>query len=76
MVIIRGPAHQLKKWRDEIRPIHYPHHLFFYLDEAVKNLPATLHRNLADDVNAWVCKGVVCSQSIDNLRDLLDQIKD
>lgn len=76
MVIIRGSAHQLKKWRDEIRQINYPHHLFFYLDETVKNLPVTLQRNLPDNVNAWVCKGVVCSQSIDNLRDLLDQIKD
>lgn len=76
MVIVRGEAAKLQEWQRELSQYHLPRHLLFFLDETAKDLPTTLHRNLTDVVNAWVCKGVVCSQSIDNLQDLLDQIKD
>lgn len=76
MVILRGEANQLQEWQAEIRQTYYPHHIFLYLDDTVEALPITLHRNFSPDVNAWVCKGVICSQSIDNLQDLLNQIKD
>lgn len=74
MVIVRGPAAQLKHWRTELNKNYYPHHLFFFLDESVKALPGTLQRKMSDDVNAWVCKGVECSQSIVDLPSLLNQI--
>lgn len=74
MVILRGDAEKLSAWRHEIMQHYYPHHLFFYLDETAGTLPQTLQRNLSKDVNAWVCQGVVCSQSIDNLASLLSQI--
>ncbi|MBA3696638.1 MAG: thioredoxin domain-containing protein, partial [Methylotenera sp.] len=74
MVILRGESKQLADWQHELSQYHYPHHLFFYLDDTVSSLPITLHRNLLANVNAWVCKGVVCSQGIDNLQDLLAQI--
>jgi uncharacterized protein YyaL (SSP411 family) len=74
MVVLRGETKKLQLWRQALSQNYYPHHLFFYLDETVKVLPTTLQRNLSDDVNAWVCKGVVCSQSIDNLPSLLNHI--
>jgi len=78
LVILRGDAQNLQHWRSEITQHYYPHHLFFYLAETVIVLPKTLqrnfHGNLTTDVNAWVCKGVVCSQSIDNLPSLLSHI--
>ena len=74
LVILRGEAAKLDGWRRELNQHYYPHHVFLYLDEAVKVLPPTLQRNLPKDVNAWMCKGVVCTQSIDDLPSLFSQI--
>ena len=74
LVILRGDAKNLEQWRSEITQHYYPHHLFFYLDETVTMMPKTLQRKLLKDVNAWVCKGVTCSQGIDNLPSLLSHI--
>jgi hypothetical protein len=74
LVIVRGEAKNLRRWRDELRQSYLPHHVFLYLDEHVTTLPPTLQRNVPEAVNAWVCKGVVCSQSIDDLQSLISQI--
>ena len=74
LVILRGKASKLEAWREVIQQQYYPHHLFFYLDESAKDLPQTLQRNFTKDVNAWVCKGVVCSPSIQDLQDLLKNL--
>ena len=75
MVIVRGEASKMAVWRDTMNQTYYPHHLFFYLDEKWdKNrhaLPPTLQRNSTKDVNAWVCKGVVCSPSVNDLREII-----
>ena len=71
VVILRGEASKLSTWREELNQTYYSHHLFFYLDENIKDLPPTLQRNCPNDVNAWVCKGVVCTQSMDDLQQLL-----
>ena len=78
LVIVRGQANNLSQWRREIGQHYYPHHIFFYLDEAITSLPNALQRplpeNLANDVNAWICKGVVCSQGMNHLPSLLSHI--
>ncbi len=79
LVIVRGETVQLAIWREALTQHYYPHHLFIYLDESIENLPQTLARqNLSKTnqktVNAWVCKGVVCSQSIESLQLLLESI--
>ena len=71
MVIVRGEANKMAAWREVMNQTYYPHHLFFYLDESIADLPPTLQRNLTDDVNAWVCKGVVCSSSVNDLRGIV-----
>jgi uncharacterized protein len=71
IVIVRGAPEQMAIWRARIQEYYYPHYLFFYLDENVKNLPQTLQRIFTKDVNAWVCKGVVCSPNINDLQQLL-----
>ncbi len=73
-VILRGESVKLQKWRHALSQYYYPHHLFFYLDETAKVLPVTLQRNYSDDVNAWVCRGVECSQSVGDLPSLINQI--
>ena len=78
MVILRGSQQNMQHWRSELRKTYYPHHLFFYLDEQISEqengLPLTLQRNYSVNVNAWVCKGVSCSQGIADLPSLLSQI--
>ena len=74
IVIVRGQSAQFKNWQTELSQHYYPHHLFFFLDESINALPSTLQRKLTNDVNAWICKGVTCSQSIVDLPSLLNQI--
>lgn len=74
IVIVRGQSEKLGNWRCELNQHYLPHHLFFYLDEAIQGLPNTLQRNLTNNVSAWICMGVVCSQSIEDLPSLLAQI--
>lgn len=74
MVIVRGQSEKMKDWRTSFSQHYYPHHLFFYLDASIKVLPDTLQRKYSDDVNAWICKGVMCSQGIADLPNVLDQI--
>ena len=80
MVIIVGEAKQMAIWRDAIQQHYYPHHLFFYLDENVKDLPSSLQRNVGlqkdsgANVNAWVCQGVVCSPCVNNLQQLMQRL--
>ncbi len=71
MVIICGKTSQITAWRLGIHQNYYPHHLFFYLDESAAGLPPILQRNCTNDVNAWVCKSVACSSSINDLQQLL-----
>ncbi len=71
MIIIRGAADSMASWREAINQKYFPHHLIFYLDETINDLPQVLQRKVDTEVNAWVCKGVVCSQGIGNLQHLL-----
>ena len=71
LVIIRGEASKMAAWRHEINKNYYPHHLFFFLDESVMQMPPTLQRKFTKNVNAWVCKGVVCTPIVDDLRELV-----
>ena len=80
MVIIVGQVEQMAIWRDAIQQQYYPHHLFFYLGESVKDLPPSLQRNVSSqkdssaNVNAWVCQGVVCSPCVNNLQQLIQRL--
>jgi uncharacterized protein len=68
LVIVRGETEKMMPWKDLSNQYYYPNHLFFFLDETLKDLPQTLQRNFTKDVNAWLCQGVVCLASIDNLQ--------
>jgi len=74
MVIIRGEALQLQHWRCALNQGFYPHHIILFLDETATILAPTLQRKLGAEVCAWVCKGVVCSQSISDIPTLLSQL--
>jgi uncharacterized protein len=74
LVIIRGEASKMAAWTDAINQNYYPHHLFLYLDGTILDLPPTLQRNFEKDVNAWVCQGVICSPSMNDLQAVLKKL--
>ncbi|HOY70496.1 MAG TPA: thioredoxin domain-containing protein [Methylotenera sp.] len=81
MVVVSGEYLPMQAWAAELNTLHYPHHLFFYLDtskmqaqEWQKNLPVIFRKKLTKTVNATICKGVECSQSVDDLAKLLGQL--
>ena len=79
LVIVRGIMQQMVSWQQTFNQVYYPHHLFIYLNEFQDDLPFTLNRPLAianvNNVNAWICKGVVCSDSFGGVQDVLDNLK-
>ena len=78
LVIVRGETQAMASWQQTFNQCYYPHHLFIYLNEWQHDLPATLNRPLAIDnvnnVNAWICKGVVCSDSFGTVQDVIQNI--
>ncbi|MGB4812396.1 MAG: thioredoxin domain-containing protein [Methylophilaceae bacterium] len=74
LVVMSGDYFKLQEWAAEINTRHYPHHLFFYLDDRQQNLPKILQRKSSKYVNATICKGVECSSSIDDLTVLLSHL--
>jgi len=74
IVILRGEASKLAGWKNMLNQHYLPHHLLFYIDENTIELPQLLQRPLTQDVNAWVCKNVVCSPCINNLQQLMENL--
>ena len=74
VLILRGAASQMAVWQNRLNQDYQPHLLCFALDEAVGQLPPTLSREFKNDVNAWVCRGVVCMPAIDRLDVLLEKL--
>lgn len=74
LVIIRGEAQKISVWQKALSMHFKPHVMCFYLDETASKLPLSLQRKISDDVNAWVCKGVVCSTDINDLQLLMHEI--
>ncbi|MGQ0442180.1 MAG: thioredoxin domain-containing protein [Methylophilaceae bacterium] len=74
VVILRGEAKRMLAWKQVINQHYLPHHLIICLDESAAELPQTLQRNYTEDVNAWVCKGVVCAPSVNDVQQLLKNL--
>jgi uncharacterized protein len=74
MVILRGNAADLTVWKCQISNIYQPHTVFLYLDETATDLPPSLQRKLSQDVNAWICQGVVCAAPVNSLEELLNNL--
>ena len=66
VVILRGPAAQLKDWQGKLSARYWPWMLVLALPREDPALPAVLAKPLSDAVNAWVCSGVKCHEPIDD----------
>jgi len=72
LVVLRGPAAQLREWQDVLGRHYLPHTLILAPAASAVGLPPTLAKPVVSDaVNAWVCQGVTCLAPVDKLDQLL-----
>ncbi|MCK9389486.1 MAG: thioredoxin domain-containing protein [Sulfuritalea sp.] len=69
IIILRGPAESMRKWRRALGAD--PRQLVLVLPNGIAGLPATLAKPESGQVNAWVCRGVTCHAPTANLVDLI-----
>ena len=69
IIILRGPAQPMTKWRRALGAD--PRRLVLCLPNGTRGLPATLEKPESDRVNAWVCRGVTCLEPTENLSSLI-----
>ena len=76
IVILRGQASAITKWRNAIQK-NSPYILIFSLPIESVDLPPYLNKPCPIDtpVNAWVCQGVICGPEICDLQELLQTCK-
>ncbi|MCF8197858.1 MAG: thioredoxin domain-containing protein [Sulfuritalea sp.] len=69
IIILRGPADKLVDWQQKLGA--NPSRMILALPNGLAGLPATLNKPESGQVNAWVCRGVICLAPTENLVDLL-----
>ena len=69
ILILRGPADSMKKWRRALGAD--PRRLVLALPNGTAGLPEALAKPESDHVNAWVCRGVTCLAPTANLDDVV-----
>jgi uncharacterized protein YyaL (SSP411 family) len=60
VVVLRGPAAELARWRGALAARYRPDALVFSPPPEAEALPAALAKPVTATVNAWVCRGVAC----------------
>jgi uncharacterized protein YyaL (SSP411 family) len=60
IVILRGPAPELRAWQRRLAVSYRPHTLTLAIADEVPGLPQSLAKPVSGAVNAWVCEGVNC----------------
>ena len=69
IIILRGPATQMREWQHALGAL--PQRLVLALPNGIQGLPVTLAKPESGHVNAWVCRGVTCSAPTENLEELV-----
>ena len=76
VVVLRGPAGELRQWQQVLGQRYLPATLILAVSEAAAGLSPLLAKSLMPGaVNAWVCQGVTCLPPVDKLEMLLDLLK-
>jgi len=72
VVVLRGPARQLRGWQEALGRHYLPHTLILALSGELEGLsPLLAKAAVPGAVNAWVCQGVSCLAPVDTLDQLL-----
>jgi uncharacterized protein YyaL (SSP411 family) len=76
VVVLRGPAAQLRQWQEVLGQRYLPATLILAVPEGVTGLsPLLAKRGIPEAVNAWVCQGVTCLPPVDTLQMLFEVLK-
>jgi uncharacterized protein YyaL (SSP411 family) len=74
LIVIRGPADEAGRWRDELGKIFAPSRLTFAIPGDAPDLPAALAAKQAPtsaETVAYVCRGLTCSEPVRSLASLV-----
>jgi len=70
IIILRGPHGEIAEWQRALDAD--PRRIVLGLPNGIPGLPAVLAKPESDHVNAWVCRGVICSEPTANLKSLIN----
>jgi hypothetical protein len=75
IVIVRGTANEVRRWRDNLAALYAPRRLVLPIpDDATDLLPGIADKKAATETVAYVCRGTTCSAPVASLPDLLQQL--
>ena len=76
LLIVRGPAPELDRWRERIENAYAPERLDFFIPDDGGDLPGLLATRAATGRPvAYLCRGTSCEAPIDSLEALEEQLR-
>ena len=75
LVLLAGPQGDLPLFRSALASTYLPDAMVLAIPNGTTNLPATLARPTAAEVNAYVCQGVTCLAPLEDFAKLLEALK-
>ena len=70
IVIVRGAAAALREWSDAMAREYLPRTLVLAIPAGASGLPPVLDKPVAQDVQAWLCRGATCLPPIGSVQAL------
>jgi len=75
IVIVRGTANEVRRWRDDLAALYAPRRLVLPIPDDAADLPPVIaDKKAATGTVAYVCRGTTCSAPVASLADLLQQL--
>ena len=71
LLILRGPAGEIKEWQRALARTYVPHTLALALPNELDRLPGALAKPPSAAVNAWLCQGVKCLPAMSDQSEVL-----
>ena len=75
IVIARGTADEVRRWRDELAALYAPRRMVFPIPNDAPDLPQAIADKKASPATvAYVCRGQTCSAPVTSLSELMQQL--
>ena len=75
MIVLRGPAQEVRDWQRRLAQLYLPQTLTLAVDAAAGPLPEPLDKPTGSAISAWVCSGTVCLAPISAWAELQSCLK-
>ncbi len=77
IVIIRGKSEEARAWAAALAPLYAPRRMIFAIPADAQDLPEALSsKRPGKETLAYLCQGPVCSEPINDLRQLIRRLRD